>query len=275
MSDETTLLREKLNKLIIEIERLDIKLDSPAYDMTLGEYEQEREKLLDEFEQAIAATLGKPKAKSHPYGYERDTGAYDATRCECGCINDISATYCNDCGGEIEIDESAEKEYYDGYSKHTVFAKKHDDGSLEFCERRYVPEDAATLGSDAKLCYATDYTHGRCKYSVNRGWTEDTKFYVPTLRHGTLTAEQVHDAIFNGSTYASYDGVKYYADGIHMQEIADELNAAMGAETCKPEKECLDSYGDLTVTVCSNCRVAIDDLEDCYYCPNCGAKVVE
>lgn len=57
MSDETTLLREKLNKLIIEIERLDIKLDSPAYDMTLGEYEQEREKLLDEFEQVIAATL--------------------------------------------------------------------------------------------------------------------------------------------------------------------------------------------------------------------------
>ena len=96
-------------------------------------------------EQAIAATLGKPKAKSHPYGYERDTGAYDCTRCECGCINDISATYCNDCGGEIEIDESAEKEYYDGYSKHTVFAKKHDDGSLEFCERRYVPEDAARI----------------------------------------------------------------------------------------------------------------------------------
>lgn len=55
--NRTTELREKLNKLIIEIERLDIKLDSPAYDMTLGEYEQEREKLLDEFEQAIAATL--------------------------------------------------------------------------------------------------------------------------------------------------------------------------------------------------------------------------
>ena len=99
-------------------------------------------------EQAIAATLGRPKAKSHPYGYERDTGAYDCTRCECGCINDISATYCNDCGGEIEVDESAEKEYYDGYSKHTVFAKKHDDGSLEFCERRYIPEDAAALGSE-------------------------------------------------------------------------------------------------------------------------------
>ena len=103
--------------------------------------------IADKLERAMATT-GRPKAKSHPYGYERDTGAYDCTRCECGCINDISAAYCNDCGGEIEIDESAEKEYYDGYSKHTVFAKKHDDGSLEFCERRYVPEDTATLGSE-------------------------------------------------------------------------------------------------------------------------------
>ena len=44
--------------------------------------------------------------------------------------------------------------------------------------------------------------------------------------------------------------------------------------TCKPEEVYLDNYSDLTVTVCSNCHVAIDELEDCYYCPNCGAKVV-
>lgn len=98
-------------------------------------------------EQAIAATLGRPRAKSHPYGYERDTGCYDCTRCECGCINDISARYCNDCGGEIEIDESSEKEIY-RIPRHLVFAEKHDDGSLELCERRYVPEDAATMGND-------------------------------------------------------------------------------------------------------------------------------
>ena len=98
-------------------------------------------------EQAIAATLGRPKAKSHPYGYECDTGAYDCTRCECGCINDISATYCNDCGGEIEIDEYAEKEFYE-YNRNSVFVVKHDDGTLEFGGKRYVPEDAATLGSE-------------------------------------------------------------------------------------------------------------------------------
>ena len=145
--NRTTELREMLDDLIIELDRLDITLDSPSSGMTIGEYEQEREKLLDGFMQAIAATLGRPKAKSHPYGYERDTGAYDCTRCECGCINDISATYCNDCGGEIEIDVYAEKEIY-RIPRHIVFAEKHDDGSLELCERRYVPEDAATLGGE-------------------------------------------------------------------------------------------------------------------------------
>lgn len=47
---------------------------------------------------------------------------------------------------------------------------------------------------------------------------------------GTLTVEQVLDAIFNGSSYASYDGVKYYASGIDMRAIADELNAAIMSE---------------------------------------------
>ena len=94
-------------------------------------------------EQAIAATLGKQKAKAHPYGYEPDTGAFDVTRCECGCLNDISATYCNDCGGKIEIDMNAEKEIYHT-PRNSVFAEKHDDGSLEFGGKRYV---AATLGS--------------------------------------------------------------------------------------------------------------------------------
>ena len=95
-------------------------------------------------EQAIAATLGRPKAKAHPYGYESDTGAFDCTRCECGCINDISAAYCNDCGGEIEIDMYAEKEIY-RIPRNSVFAEKHDDGSLEFGGKRYI---AATLGSE-------------------------------------------------------------------------------------------------------------------------------
>ena len=31
--------------------------------------------------------------------------------------------------------------------------------------------------------------------------------------NGTLTAEQVREAIFNSSTYATYDGTRFYANG--------------------------------------------------------------
>lgn len=56
--NRTTGLRVMLNRLIREVDRLDIALDAPASNMTLGEYEQAREKLLDGFTQTIAATLG-------------------------------------------------------------------------------------------------------------------------------------------------------------------------------------------------------------------------
>ena len=92
--------------------------------------------------EAVTLILDNKKAKSHPYGYEPDTGAFDVTRCECGCLNDISATYCNDCGGEIEVDMNAEKEIYIT-PLHFVYAIKHDDGSLEFDGKRYM---TATLG---------------------------------------------------------------------------------------------------------------------------------
>lgn len=54
-----------------------------------------------------------------------------------------------------------------------------------------------------------------------------------TLGSGTLTAEQVEKAIHDCSTYASYDGCTYYASGIRLQAIADELNAAIGGGECE------------------------------------------
>lgn len=58
-----------------------------------------------------------------------------------------------------------------------------------------------------------------------------------------LTAEQVRTAIFNGSTYTSYDGAKYYADGIGMQAIADELNATLGDAYTREECEAAFVHG--------------------------------
>lgn len=106
--------------------------------------------------------------------------------------------------------------------------------------------------------------------------------------HGTLTAEQVREAIFNGSSYASYDGAKYYADGINMQATADELNARAG-RTCEPKwtLQGETQTQEFWRCECGNCnecfgvedrssfpfKMTIDKVEAPNYCPNCGAKV--
>lgn len=83
-----------------------------------------------------------------------------------------------------------------------------------------------------------------------------------------VTAEQVRKAIFNGSSYASYDGAKYYADGISMQAIADELNATLGAGTCH-------TVEDGGLLHCSECGGGAEKQSWAYwnFCPNCGRKV--
>jgi hypothetical protein len=43
------------------------------------------------------------KAKARPFPIEKDTGYFDTTKCECGYINDVSATYCGQCGCVIEV----------------------------------------------------------------------------------------------------------------------------------------------------------------------------
>ena len=45
------------------------------------------------------------KVKSKPFPIEEDTGYFDTTKCECGYLNDVSATYCGQCGGVIEVVE--------------------------------------------------------------------------------------------------------------------------------------------------------------------------
>ena len=93
-----------------------------------------------------------------------------------------------------------------------------------------------------------------------------------------LTAEQVRKAIFNGSSYASYDGVKYYADGINMQAIADELNSR-AERTCKVEGDYWHDHGGdgsdtyEYVLSCDHSVEWLDDEEEPRYCPRCGARI--
>lgn len=80
--------REKLNKLIVELDRLEITLD--LSDMTLGEFEQEREKLLDGFMHAIVATLGSDALRLACQHVAEATGScpYDVHHLECASWED-------------------------------------------------------------------------------------------------------------------------------------------------------------------------------------------
>ena len=60
-------------------------------------------------------------------------------------------------------------------------AKPHTLGAQ--CELMLIPATpeqavAATLGSDAKPCYAAEENYKRCKYGTNRGWCDDAPFLV-------------------------------------------------------------------------------------------------
>ena len=97
---------------------------------------------------------------------------------------------------------------------------------------------------------------------------------IEPVSRGTLTADQVREAIFSGSAYASYDGAKFYADGINMQAIADELNTR-AERTCEWEYP-QNINGWVGYVTCSACGEKYDETvtDSAHYCPNCGARVV-
>ena len=65
-----------------------------------------------------------------------------------------------------------------------------------------------------------------------------------TRTHGTLTAEQVREAIERHSAWVIGNNRRFH-NGAY-EEIADELNAELGSGTCKP-----------TESECSNCGAKV------------------
>ena len=100
--------------------------------------------------------------------------------------------------------------------------------------------------------------------------------YLPedaTVGAGTLTAEQVRECV-KGVYFEGYsDGATHRGHGIEetdWQNIADKLNATLGAGTCKR----VYHPNRITKTcTCSNCGYGASD-ERWAYCPKCGHKYV-
>ena len=166
------------------------------------------------------------------------------------------------------------------------FSERSEYGS---CVLHHItPEQAiaATLGSEPPYeellrCLENDWNIKASWDGLRKFWCIELTEEGVKLRdamHGTLTAEQVRKAIFDGSSYASYDGAKYYADGIGMQAIADELNATLGRGTCRSTTD-----DNAWCFVCSECGKSFPRSQlhlahnhgEINYCPNCGAKVIE
>jgi len=53
------------------------------------------------------------------------------------------------------------------------------------------------------------------------------------------------------------------------------IAATLGRGTCHAVEVPMGIHDDATATVCSACRVAIDELSEMNFCPNCGREVVE
>ena len=89
------------------------------------------------------------------------------------------------------------------------------------------------------------------------------------LRSGTLTAEQVEEAINNHCQFT-------VGCIVNAQAIADELNSLLGNGTCKCVTEYAKSPIDGKTIVlhrCSACHELMRPFMN--YCPNCGAMVVD
>ena len=54
---------------------------------------------------------------------------------------------------------------------------------------------------------------------------------------------------------------------------AQAIDATLGRGTCHAIEVPMGIHDDATATVCSACRVAIDELSEMNYCPNCGRRV--
>ena len=113
---------------------------------------------------------------------------------------------------------------------------------------------------------------------------ENIKAWNARATNGTLTAEQVREAVMSadrwekpmGNTGLTNTHLIIRDDG--WQAIADELNAELGSRTCELVETA--SYSNprevIHLLECSECGRTCEHVNGSYpRCPHCGAKAVE
>jgi len=136
-----------------------------------------------------------------------------------------------------------------------------------------------------------DVRLGGCGASCGTQRTEAEAIVAWNTRtHGTLTAEQVKDAVlenFEEMHETNYDCWK--PSKFDWQAIADELNAELGSGTCEPNwvLQGKTQTQEFWRCECGNCgyefgvedrssfpfEITIDEVDVPNFCPNCGKRI--
>ena len=149
--------------------------------------------------------------------------------------------------------------------------------------------DAEECGIAGVGCSRESYANGyECARIIVMRIDEKTaledaiRIWNTRAAHGTLTAEQVREAI-EANSWAETSTIREFNDS-SWQAIADELNAELGSGTCEMaevlEHEDDGGYIWYDHWECSECGgknngilVSFDQVAPPKNCPNCGRRV--
>lgn len=185
---------------------------------------------------------------------------------------------CPFCGGEIELDHHEAVEGPEECAGECIEC-----GCCDKCDEFWSVEHQCPyqnggyveiyLGCFDSEAEAIEAWNSRAATTIGKVQVE-----IEPVSRGTLTAEQVRAAIFNGSAYASYDGSQYYANGIDMQAIADELNNRAERTCVLLDRGKFMPHHEFYRVECNKCGVLFwqshGHLPRAQYCPGCGARVL-
>lgn len=119
-------IAEKLDNLIYDLERLDIWLDNPASDMTLGEYEDKRKEIIESCAKSIEEMLGAgtciyvPDEMGFTWWDENDVEHYE----EHSASDECCSASCDKCGNQMMVGDDG---WFNGWDEITEWWEE--DGS--------------------------------------------------------------------------------------------------------------------------------------------------